>query len=667
MKLVLSLALVMGMAVFGYGQLVPDFFLDFKLDNGLTVIVLPDSTTADVEVQLHVRYPILLEGEQAGRANLVGKLLAAGTDTRSAEAIQDQLVNLSAHLSTHGRGITAGSKAIRLGALLELVADCAKHAAFSEPELGVAKAELLESLAPTPITVADKMLRQLVFGTGHPYGERTTAKTIANVTSADCRSFHRQYFRPRLAYLIIRGPIDMTTAKHQTQLYFADWKNEGPLLAELYDTAPLPKGVAANFIALPNRTTAVVQLGYALNLRPGSKDMVGMHLFNALLANTIRQSVLDKGWAEACEIAFLPDSDIGQFRFSVMAAAPDSVGVLIMAVQGELANLQKTLISDEVLEAARATAADHFRTSLAIPGVLEKYAMDAVRVKTAKANYIQFSEILAALDATDILELAQAYLRPSQFQLLGVGPQSVADQLKLLTTNGQVLYFTPEGYAMKMVGTPIAEDVTAEGVIAQYIEAIGGEQVLTAIRDMTITLKAEQPPLVMIQERKRYNLFRQDVFLNGELLNTTLLNGARAQVRQMGTAVPLSAEVADDLRAQSELYPETRYRELGYQLTLDGSHVVHGKATYAVVATHPNGKKITHYYDTSTGFKLRTVATFDGKTSVTDLDNYQRVAGVMYPHRVVLSGLSPEPLTFSLESVKHNADIPLERFDIIEN
>jgi hypothetical protein len=145
-----------------------------------------------------------------------------------------------------------------------------------------------------------------------------------------------------------------------------------------------------------------------------------------------------------------------------------------------------------------------------------------------------------------------------------------------------------------------------------------------------------------------------------------LLNGARAQVRQTGTSIPLSAEAADDLRAQSELYPETRYRELGYQLKLDGSHVVHGKATYAVVATHPNGKKITHYYDTSTGYKLRTVATFDGKTSVTDLGDYQRVAGVMYPHRVVLSGLSPEPLTFGLQSVKHNADIPLERFEIIE-
>lgn len=671
MKNILFCTLLCGIAFSAHAQLSPHFFADFKLANGLTVLVLQDTLTDEVNVQLYSRYPIHADGEWAGRAELVGQLLAAGTDTRSAQAIQDQLVNLSAHLATHARGITASSKAAQLGGLLALVADCAKHSTFPEAELERAKGALLAALArdgQDSVAIARNMTRQLIFGLAHPYGERTTAKTIARVTPSDCKTFYQRNFRPRLSYLVIRGPVDLTTAKQQTELHFANWENKGQLLAELQEVAPFPKSVVANFIGIPQQADAVLQMAYALNLKPGSKDAVGIELFNALLDNTLRQPLLAKGWADDMKIGFLPDSDIGHFNVLATGVPQPLVDSLLTTTLAVLTTFQKELVSDEAIEAARTLARERFLERIADPAILDKYAIEAVRVKTVKDHYVNFTNTLAALDATDILELAQAYLHPQQLHILAVGDAPVANLLRKYTPNGQVRYFTTEGHPMKMVGIPVPEDMNADKVLDKYIEAIAGAKTLAGIRDMSLTMTAslQGAPLVMTQVRKRDLLFRQEMTLDGNLFNTTVLNGARASVVQMGSALPLHADAIADLQAQAELYPETRYRERGYTLAMDGAHVVHGQAAYAVVVTQPNGRTVTHFYAVNSGYKLRTVSEVNGKINTMDFSDYQRVDGVMYPHRIVSTGILPEPLTFALQSVKHNTDVGSDPFEIIE-
>jgi len=78
-------------------------FTDFKLENGLRVIVLNDTTREDFSANLLVDYPLVLEGEHKGVSTLVTQLLGTATQLHSKAEIDSLLLSANCLLSVEGK------------------------------------------------------------------------------------------------------------------------------------------------------------------------------------------------------------------------------------------------------------------------------------------------------------------------------------------------------------------------------------------------------------------------------------------------------------------------------------------------------------------------------------------------------------------------------------
>lgn len=113
------------------------------------------------------------------------------------------------------------------------------------------------------------------------------------------------------------------------------------------------------------------------------------------------------------------------------------------------------------------------------------------------------------------------------------------------------------------------------------------------------------------------------------------------------------------------LYPD--WRDQYKNAETAGVETVDGKACYKVIVTPTEGKTETRYYDKSTFLAVK--ATKIVKSAMGEipaeitLSDYKQVDGVMIPHTIKQKAIGQEFL-ISLQSMKHNVEIPKDRFDM---
>ena len=88
------------------------------------------------------------------------------------------------------------------------------------------------------------------------------------------------------------------------------------------------------------------------------------------------------------------------------------------------------------------------------------------------------------------------------------------------------------------------------------------------------------------------------------------------------------------------------------------------KKAYVVRTTGPAGKVLVEYFDTSSSLRLRTITTSDSATITVDYSDYREVDGVLYPHKVVTSGVMPTPIIFELKTLTFNDGLDNTRFEV---
>ena len=74
--------------------------VNFKLDNGLTVVFVEDHERAEVTFRFFADYPLDLESPAVGVGEITGTLLRAGTTSRSGAAIAETMERMGADMRT---------------------------------------------------------------------------------------------------------------------------------------------------------------------------------------------------------------------------------------------------------------------------------------------------------------------------------------------------------------------------------------------------------------------------------------------------------------------------------------------------------------------------------------------------------------------------------------
>ncbi|MFT5971042.1 MAG: zinc protease [Flavobacteriales bacterium] len=635
---------------------------NFTLDNGLTVYVVEDHKLPRVSFSLQFDVDPILEGPMAGMSDITGQLIGTGTATRTKDQINESIDFIGASLNT-GAGYVGGSSLKKYqNELLEILADVVVNPEFTEEELGKIKTQIISNLAQgkeDPSSIAANLRAVRNFGTSNPYGELATEETIEEVVLGACQGYFKTFYRPNVAYLAIVGDITAEEAKTIAEKNFGNWE-----MAEVPSVNyELPKAPEQSNVALVNKNGAVqsiVNITWPLDLKPGSEDAIKAGVMNSVLGGgstarlfmNLRES---NGFTYGAYSSISTDPVVGSFNASasVRNIVTDSA---IVEFFNEINRIREEEVPADELAGVIQGMSGQFAMALENPATKARFAINIAKYNLPTDYYTTYLQKLSAVTSADVNAMAKKYLKPENANIIVVG---AADELeeKLAVFATVTKYDTYGREATDL--EPAPEGVTAETVIGNYINAIGGANALKKVKDVdqSLTISIVGAPMQLTGNilQKAPNKYSFIMNMNGAPIQTQICNGEEAIMKSMQGTKMMESEELTKMIESAQLFPELRYAELGYTTTLLG---VDG-ADYKVEIVSPSGSKSFDWYNMESGLRTKS----ENQDGLQILSDYKTFKGVKFPMITEMSA-GPQQLIMKVDELKVNSGISSSKFAV---
>ena len=265
-----------------------------RLSNGLRVIAAKSTDLPIMNAQLVLGGGAAADpGAKAGLASITAGLATQGAGGRSAPEIAVALERLGANI---GGGASADSSVLFVSmpttsadAAGAILADVVQRPAFDEAELERSRTRMINGLRVNlrqPGPLASAVLNRVAYG-GALYGRPTsgTPESLTTLTRQDVMDYHRQWWRPDNATLILTGGLDPQAAFAFAEKTFGGWTAPAgavPMLANRAgETVQRPRVVV---IDLPGAGQAAVTAAVRAPLR-SDEAWYSMAVANAVMGS----------------------------------------------------------------------------------------------------------------------------------------------------------------------------------------------------------------------------------------------------------------------------------------------------------------------------------------------------------------------------------------------
>ncbi|ASU34533.1 M1 family metallopeptidase [Mucilaginibacter xinganensis] len=224
----------------------------------------------------------------------------------------------------------------------------------------------------------------------------------------------------------------------------------------------------------------------------------------------------------------------------------------------------------------------------------------------------------------------------------------------------------PQNNSLSGIG--MEKGVTSASVIKAYIDAVGGQQRLKDINDLTITAEGNVQgyTFLKVSKYKTPDKTAIDVTVpkyNNFSLSHVVINGDSILLKQNGRVAPLSTKSEiGAVRARYKLFPELDFGKQGYSAVLDTNYqVVNGQLAYLVSVAGPDGTVVKYFYDYKTGLKVKQFTDVPNAT-VMEFSDYQNVnTGIKLPF-TEMNSVNGQPIQFKVKSATANIGLTNDAF-----
>lgn len=632
----------------------------FTLPNGLKVFVVENHKLPRVTYSLVLDRDPILEGDKAGLTTFIGEMLMGGTTTRSKDELDESIDRIGAYIGASSTSANASSLKKYNGQLLELFADVLFNPVFPQSELDKLKKQAISGLAAAkddPNSIAQVVNDAVMYGKDHPYGETETEKTVENIQVDDVKNYYNTYFKPNIAYLAIVGDITVSEAKTLVDTYFSGWQ-PGEVPKKEW---PDPEPSTGNKVILVNRPASaqsVINIGYPLQLKPNNPDVIAVSVVADILGGSASSRLFqnlreDKGYTYGAYGSISPDELIATLNTnaSVRNAVTDSATQEFIH---ELKRIGEHTITQPELDLAKASLAGSFGRSLEQPSTIARFAINTELQQLPEDYYQNYLKNLDALTLDEVNATAAKYIHADNLQITIVGKaDDFADRIARF---GEVQYYTVTGDPEVKVEITDAS-VTAEGVIENYLTAIGGREKLEAVRTLRTISEAEIQGMTVTMEElvdKDKGIAVQRTKLGDQVLSKVVATKDQVTVSAQGQSQELPAEAATAYQSLIAIFPELTFATEGVTLKLDGIIDINGEAAYKMHISKDGSSDIA-YFSVESGLKLKTESEQSGETTV---ERYGTYDGIQLPETVsMVSSMMPMPLKAVTKTVEINGDI----------
>ena len=585
----------------------------FTLANGLQVFVVKNTKLPQVSATLALDYDGFAEGDKAGVAQMAGQLLKRGTTTKSTAQLDEAIEFLGGSMSTSSQSASVSSLKGNFPSLLGLLSEVVLQPALSTEELEKIRKQTLsgiESSKDDADAISGNVVKKLVYGATHPYGEMMTTKTVNQVSIADVKSFLNTYWLPNAAYLIFVGDIEPAAAKALAEKSFGNWK-KGVFTKQNFAKPVQPKQTYVAIVDRPASVQSVVAIAGAVDLLPGSSNVIAGSVMNNILgggfSGRLFANLREKyAFTYGAYSSLSPSRQIGIFQAeaSVRNEKTDSS---VQELLREINTIKNEQVGETELSRMKNYLSGGFARSLENPATIANFALNIARNNLPADYYQKYLTNLASVDAAKVQNVAQLFLNTNQMHIVIVG--NAKQITKGLEKYGPLKYFDIEGNEVA-APTEVKADasLTPAALMEKAIAAVGSKEALSSIKDVQLKGTAN----LMGQSLE----MQQTIIMPGNSVTTMSMGGmaimrqavvnGKYSVAQQGQEAPITDDLKEGLDESTYLAPEQLYLAKGYGLKIVGAEKVDGKDAIDVEVTTPS-KKVSHrFYDATTFLLVKT-------------------------------------------------------------
>jgi zinc protease len=410
-----------------------------RLDNGLTVIVMPTKRLPLVDFRLVADAGSVCDpAGKEGLSRLTAELLTQGAGGRGAQQIAGDIEFVGGSLDA-GAGseqMTVScevlSKDLALG--LELFRDVIVSPTFAAEEFDRKKQEALgeiESAKNEPQAIADRALASYLYGE-HPLGHPALghASSVGAIGRDDVVAFHRRHVTPDRSILAVVGDVEPKALIAQLRRAFAGWKPAGGATPAVdYGPAPPVTGRTIRIIQKPEATQTQIRLACP-SVPRGHPDYFAIQVANTILGdgftsrlvNSIR---VDQGLTYSIGSRFLQHRMAGAFRIGTFTRN-DQLRRCVDAVLAEVQKLVDEGPTPAELDKSRNYLVGQYPIGLQAPDDLaaelvnvEFYRLDPGFIET-------YGERVRAVTMDDVKRVLKQHFCTKDLRLLVVSNPDVA-------------------------------------------------------------------------------------------------------------------------------------------------------------------------------------------------------------------------------------------------
>ncbi len=279
-----------------------------------------------------------------------------------------------------------------------------------------------------PGTVATKAFAAAVYG-GHPYGQRPTAQTLANIEAADLQAFHARYLQACRARVSIVGALTRAQAQQLVQTLLSRLPAPPPAdcapLPAVPEVQPLEKAVQEDIpFASAQAHVLIGQPGFVRRDPDFLALLVGNHIlggggFTSRLTNEVREK---RGLSYSVGSSFSPGLNAGAFVVGLQTR-PDQAAQAVRVTRDVL----KRFVEEGPTEAELRAAKDNLIGGFALRiDSNRKLLANVVNIawNGLPLDYLEhWTDRVQALTVADIRAAFQRKLQPARMVTVVVGGQ----------------------------------------------------------------------------------------------------------------------------------------------------------------------------------------------------------------------------------------------------
>ena len=634
----------------------------FTLKNGLKVIVVENKKLPRAYASLDVdNYPDF-EGDIKGVSSLVSALMGNGTTNQSKDDFNEEVDYMGASLSLSAGGGYASSLKKYFPRIMEMMSDGLLNPLFTQEEFLKERNILIDGIKSAQKSVADiasQVGDKLFYGANHPYGEFATIQTVENITLEDVQNYYSTYAKPNNAYLTIVGDVDYKEIKKLVTFLFKGWK-KGKLPEYEMPTVNDVLKNEINFVDMSNAVQSEITVGNIINISMADPDYFALRLANQILGGSggrlyenLRE---DKGFTYGAYSGVTTSRYVGNFyaSTSVRNEVTDSSVV-------EIINEINRIISDNVSESKLASVKEkfvgNFIMSTERPSTIATFALNIDKYNLSSNFYETYLDNFQKVTVEDIKRVTNKYFKNNNLRIVivGKGKDVIPSLEKSLY---EIKYYDTNGDITEKPDYSVPTGISANGVLLNYLEAIGGKEKVESVNAVSLLGEAEFQgmKLQLMNINAKPNKLVVMMMMMGNVLMKQAFNGEAGYIQQQGVNNPFPQEEIDKLKKSSLPFEEIGWLD-NKDVKFSAIESEGGKELYALEV---NGDTYV-YYDKETGLKIKQTqsASMPDGTKVsqtTYYENYISVDGILFPH-IIKVPMGPQNMDFNMIKIVVNPEV----------